>query len=142
MANNYLQFSTQYKFPREVPQEEQDELLKKISEIGVRSQAAQYGDDVDEETPFEDQYAGCSVEMESEGVWFYSEESGEPDCAAAMIKFLQDYFEDDQVHAFAWAYTCSKMRLNEFGGGAVAIKRGEESYWVDALHHVLEFMNR
>jgi len=145
MANNYLQYSTQYNFPREVNQEEADQLLEKMMKAGAKIYAEeQMGSTIEEEygenPDYTDIYVGTSVEIESEGVWFYAEEGGEPDVVIAMLQVLQDFFEDDRLHVFTWAYTCSKMRLDEFGGGAAGVQRGKDPYYIDAGFHVSESM--
>jgi hypothetical protein len=147
MANNYLQYSTQYNFPREVKQEEADEILERIMKVGAEVYAEyQLGSTVEEEygenPDYTDMYVGTSLEIEQEGVWFYAEEGGEPDVVIAMIQELQNYFEDDRKHVFSWAYTCSKMRLDEFGGGAAGIVRGQEPYCIDAASYVANHLDR
>jgi len=147
MANNYLQYSTQYDFPREVNQEEADELLLKIMKAGAEVYAEnQLGCTIEEEfgedPDYTDIYVGTSLEIEPKGVWFYAEEGGEPDVVIAMVQVLQDHFEDDRPYVFSWAYTCSKMRLDEFGGGAAGVQRGKEPYFIDAANHVYEHMKR
>lgn len=140
MANNYLQYSTQYNFPREVSKEESNKILLKLMEVGSEVYATNsLGSTVEDEfgdTPLDERYVGTSFDIETEGVWFYAEEGGEPDVVVAMIQALQDYFEDDRKHVFSWAYTCSKMRVDEFGGGAAGIVRGKEPLVIDAGFYV------
>jgi len=145
MANNYLQYSTQYNFPREVNQEEADQLLEKMMRVGAKIYAEeQMGSTVEDEygevPDYTDIYVGTSLEIEPTGAWFYDEEGGELDVVIGMLQVLQDYFEDDRLHVFSWAYTCSKMRVDEFGGGAAGVQRGKEPYFIDAGYHVSENM--
>jgi hypothetical protein len=142
MANNYLQYSTQYNFPRAVSDEESEKIMLHIMKEGAREYSDLYGEEIDEETPLDEQYIGTSLDMEKEGVWFYAEEGGYPEVVAAMIASLQEYFEDDRKHVFSWAYTCSKMRLDEFGGGAAGIVRGQDIYIVDAASYVANHLDR
>jgi hypothetical protein len=142
MANNYLQYSTNYDFPRKVSEEESDKILQIIMKAGAEEYSSVYDEEIDEDTPLEDQYIGTSLDMENSGVWFYAEESGEPNVVIAMIQALQEYFKDEETHAFSWAYSCSKMRVDEFGGGAAAIKRGKDPTFVDALSYVLNEMEK
>lgn len=61
-------------------------------------------------------------------VLFYAEESGNAEQVAAVIQVYLQKFDPKRVHWFAWAYTCSKMRVYEFGGGAVVITATHTRY--------------
>mgnify|MGYP003589551477 CR=1 FL=1 len=71
--------------------------------------------------------------MESEGVWFHVEESGNTDHVEAIARALLEELEMDEPFVCSWAYTCSKPRIDEFGGGAMVVRRGHETIWVDAM---------
>ena len=56
-------------------------------------------------------------------VWVGSEDSGDVDYTADLVQAFLRRFELDLVVAFQWANTCSKPRLDAFGGGAAVISR-------------------
>jgi hypothetical protein len=61
---------------------------------------------------------------EKEGtVWVRSEDSGDVDYTADLVQAFLRRFDLDRVISFQWANTCSKPRLDAFGGGAVVISR-------------------
>jgi len=76
-------------------------------------------------------YCGVSVTVESDGIWFYEEESFNAEHVTAIAQALLDELGIDEPFTFSWAYTCSKPRLDEFGGGACSVKRGEDPFYVD-----------
>lgn len=71
--------------------------------------------------------------------WFHADESGDPEQLALLIHHLITTF-DLPPFGFQWAHTCSKPRIDEFGGGAVWItKKGFEwlstdSWLYEKLH--------
>jgi hypothetical protein len=56
-------------------------------------------------------------------VWVGSEDSGDVDYTADLVQAFLRRFNLDRVISFQWANTCSKPRLDAFGGGAVVISR-------------------
>lgn len=54
-------------------------------------------------------------------VWIYAEQSGNPDQVAVVLEEYLKKFNPTGVVTFSWAYTCSKLRVNEFGGGAAVV---------------------
>ena len=56
-------------------------------------------------------------------VWVGSEDSGDVDYAADLAQAFLKRFDLDLVIGFEWANTCSRPRLDAFGGGAVVISR-------------------
>ena len=56
-------------------------------------------------------------------VWVRSEDSGDVDYAADLTQAFLRRFELNLVVAFQWANTCSKPRLDAFGGGAAVVSR-------------------
>lgn len=73
---------------------------------------------------------------ESDGYWFHSDESGDPEQLALFIHHLIEKF-DLPPFGFDWAFTCSKPRIDEFGGGAVWItKEGFE--WLSTSNWLYE----
>src|SRR5208283_5389418 len=56
-------------------------------------------------------------------VWVGSEDSGDVDYTVDLVSAFLKRFGLDLVVGFEWANTCSKPRLDAFGGGAVVISR-------------------
>ena len=117
MANNYCESSSKlYLKP---------EHLEKAREILARVAGEIEADPEDS--------LGVLIDVDDDGVWFRGEESINPDNVAMVAQELLDELEIDEPFVFSWSYTCSKPRIDEFGGGACALKRGQPAYWVDAM---------
>jgi len=122
MANNYCQFSAALVVPKG--------RGKRAESIAAR---------VAEELE-KDEAEGCcgtGWSLEDEGsdsphIWFRSDESGTPEHAEKIAKAILEELELDGAFVLSWAFTCSKLRLDEFGGGACVVRRGMETVWVDA----------
>ena len=64
------------------------------------------------------------VHDDKEGtVWVRSEDSGDVDYTADLAQAFLKRFDLDLVVGFRWVNTCSRPRLDAFGGGAVVISR-------------------
>ncbi|AQT47980.1 hypothetical protein [Bartonella choladocola] len=103
MANYYTEFSCTL----ELPIEHHERALVIYNKSQDR-----------EGEPFE---YGFSVKAETEGtpyLWFYADESGIPDLLIEYISQLAKEFKLIGRWGFAWSNTCSKPRLDGFGGGA------------------------
>jgi hypothetical protein len=90
----------------------------------------------------EDDYCGCLVDVVDEGVWFHTDESINTDHVEIIARQLIDELKLDTPFFCSWAYTCSKPRIDEFGGGAFVIKRGYMTHWVDAMDQVQHRVKR
>jgi hypothetical protein len=51
-------------------------------------------------------------------LWIYSDHYGDPDHVIRFVLLCAEAFNLHGVWAFTWALTCSKPRLDSFGGGA------------------------
>jgi hypothetical protein len=120
MANNYCESSSLFSFPVE-----KQKQAEKIVEAVNKS----LEEDEDEG------YVGYKADFEEDGLWIRHDESITPVHVVQLIQALLDGLEIDEPFVFSWSYTCSKPRIDEFGGGACALKRGKEPYWIDALSH-------
>ena len=61
------------------------------------------------------------VDLRDRTLWFCAEESGDP---RAIAKFVRDFlkrFRPNDSFSLEYAFTCSKPRLDSFGGGAVFV---------------------
>ena len=80
----------------------------------------------------EDEGVGYLADIDDNGVWIRHDESINPEHVATLVEALVNGLELPGVHIVAWAYTCSRLRLDEFGGGAFAVVKGRNTVWVDA----------
>lgn len=67
----------------------------------------------------------CEVVEYEEALWLYSEDECDLDGVASILAEYQERYQLDDPIILAWANTCSKLRIDGFGGGAVAIYKGE-----------------
>ena len=118
MANNYCEGSSFLKVP--------EDKLEKAQVIIDRVEAEMENDENG------DGYCGCQAELEKTGVWFHGDESINVEHAEIIARALVEELELDGKFTCSWAYTCSKPRIDEFGGGAFCIERGKDTRWVDA----------
>ena len=68
-------------------------------------------------------------------MWFSADECIDTTQVAIFAQALLDELEIDEPFCFSWAYTCSKPRIDEFGGGACKVRRGMAPVWVDAMEY-------
>jgi len=87
-------------------------------------------------------YCDVNVEVRDDGVWFSHDESINPEHVAIIAREIIEELEIDEPFYCSWAYTCSKPRIDEFGGGAFVIQRGQDTYWVDAMSMVQAHVER
>lgn len=116
MANNYTEGSCMLVIPEDKREQAQVILDREIKDL--------------EETG--DEYCGCLADLDGNGVWFRSDESMTPEHVAIIARALIEELEIDEPFICSWAHTCSKLRQDEFGGGAFAMRRGHDTYWIDA----------
>ena len=131
MANNYCESSSFLDLDKD--------KLERAKEIVERVIASIEGED-DEGLP--EDYFGVEVDFEDSGIWFHHDESINTDNLEVLVKALLEELEIDEPFTFSWAYTCSKPRIDEFGGGACVVQRGQESVWVDATTTAIELMKK
>lgn len=69
-------------------------------------------------------------------LWLYSEHHGEPEHVIAFVLRCAEAFNLKGVWGFMWALTCSKPRLDGYGGGAQVVDLGRRTAgeWVDCDH--------
>jgi hypothetical protein len=78
-----------------------------------------------------------------DGIWFYTEENGEPSHVADFVQEFLKRFDRPDVWVMEWSNWCEKPRLDAYGGGAVVVtKDGQEwlstSLWVDLMTEKLQ----
>ena len=123
MANNYLEYSAFLEIPPAKIEQARAIIAREIAKL-----------EADDEWG----YCGTRADVEAEGVWFHAEESGNTDHVEAIARALVEELEISKPFCCSWAYTCSSPRIDEFGGGAMAVRRGHETVWVDALNAAQE----
>lgn len=77
---------------------------------------------------------GIQTEI-GEYIWFHDED-GAPNLfgLANLIQIFLKQFRPDSIHTFRWAETCSKPRLDAYGGGLMAITAKDmEAVHISAL---------
>ena len=129
MANNYMQSSSFLDVPPE-----HLEQAKEIVERMERNLETTEG------------YVGVKTVVEDKGVWFTEEESITMEHAVDIAQVLIDElpcFDETTRFVMSYCYYCSKPRIDEFGGGAVLLRKNKESEWFDAtnLAHQHEISN-
>ena len=123
MANNYLEYSAFLEIP--------PAKIERARAIVERETAKLKSED-------EWGYCEAGAVVEAKGVWFHAEESGNTDHVEAIARALVEELKISKPFVCTWAYTCSSPRIDEFGGGAMVVRRGHETVWVDALNAAQE----
>jgi len=134
MADNFLQFSAEIPklndeerawakahldlFGDEAPQEGDKNYEEFTELIGV------YELDCDDDT------LGFDWQVDND-LWIYGELSGNPDHVAAFVQMFLKKFRPEDAFAMSWSTTCSKMRIDEFGGGAIFVT-ADKVEWMNA----------
>ena len=57
-------------------------------------------------------------------LWLYAEEGGDPHRVAHLVQKFLRQFRPHEPWSLTYATSCSKLRLGEFGGGAVFVTAG------------------
>lgn len=153
--NNYLQFSAQFELPKGAVLADIKAWLELATEepVDISPEEAEHAQEADEETsgtlgkwngkpesplaPWRDDQSpdglpDFTAELDEGGLWVYAEESGSVEGAVALVQAYWEKFgpmDGDERGVIAWAYTCSKPAVGEFGGGAVAFTRTKEKWF-------------
>lgn len=80
---------------------------------------------------FQIDIAKPSSEFPHGRVIIFADECGNPQHVAPVLEAYLQKFNPTGVLTFGWAYTCSKMRSDQFGGGA-AVVTATGSQFIDA----------
>lgn len=118
MANNYVSGSCVLRFPSDKSKRAIEVARRVIEEI--------------ESSDDDDTYLGCDIDLSDREIWFGEMKSFRPETVAAIASAVIDDLELDDVFVFSWSYSCCKLRVDEFGGGACAIAKGKPPFWIDA----------
>ena len=82
-------------------------------------------------------FEASAEELQPGTLWIRDDDGfGEPEHVIAFVLRCADAFNLQGLWGFAWALTCTKPRLDSFGGGAQAIDLGARKSvgWVDCDH--------
>lgn len=132
MADYYTHFSFVVPFCVDGNTEAQDEghVRRIVDELKEIIEDANENDGND---TFPEDYMpyGLSVEEDGSGVWI-TDDAGEatPDAAEAAVRWLLDRPGSPDVVSFEWANTCSKPRIDAFGGGGMVIAKGHATEYI------------
>ena len=107
MANYYLQFSAQLNYQTDA----QADWLRAQLDAAAESD--------------EGSVASYEQEIAHKRFWLYAEEYGDPYRLKDIIAEWQTTFGITEPFVLTWAETCSKLRLDAFSGGAIAVYKGE-----------------
>jgi len=106
MANNYTEFSELIEC---TTKEQQKWLLQQLAKC---------------------EYA-CEAKADGPNVWVHSDESGDLGVVAEVVGRFQKKFKITEPWIGSCSYHCDHPKLGEFGGGAVLVLRGKQT-WFDA----------
>lgn len=112
MANNYQLFSTEIE---NLSQEEKDWWTKAIDKL----------ENSDEE---HEGYVDFQWSFQGENLWIHADESGDVDQVGSLVQEFIQACRPDYIFSFEWANTCSKPRIDEFGGGAAVVTKDDITY--------------
>jgi len=122
MANNYCEFSAMLEIPEDKVAAAMTVAMRVCEEL---------------ESDEDEGYVGCNVQYDKNGIWFSSDAGeGNADHVERIAKAVLEEMEIDEPFYCSWAFTCSKPRIDEFGGGAMKVQRGKETMYIDAMSFV------
>lgn len=79
-----------------------------------------------------EQSSGCIIEFAEDGkLEIYDDESAHVECLALIIQQAMARHNISAPIWFEWANTCSKPRIDAYGGGAVVITK-DECHWMNS----------
>ncbi len=123
MANNYTHFS---QVISDLTKDESTWLKKRLEPVDDGDEKAIQA--VMDEMELEDldgaeYWPGFTYDFEKADTvfWVYSLDSGDLDHVAAIVHAFLKKFRPDDIWVMNWANFCSKPRIEEFDGGAMAV---------------------
>lgn len=132
MANNYSQWSAELEINSEAEYSWLQEILSldpygmadendSLDRDKVISEIKQKFDFVLKYQDFDEPFPQFDSELSKNGLWVYAEEYGNIETLGRIIQAFFRKFRPDGFFDVTWADTCSKMRVDEFGGGAMVV---------------------
>ena len=122
MADYYTLFSFDLKLPNTEAVEYAMNVVSMVDRLASESDESRKSlksEFPDELLEFLDDWSFEVVKEES-AIWIHSDYGG-VDAACQFVQHLLDKFRITETITFEWANTCSKPRLDAYGGGAVLI---------------------
>ena len=125
MANNYSEMSAIV----EIPEEKMDSAYEIWENI------------IDKYEHYSGEYEpgechGFQYEINRSGIWLYGEESVDIESLSECVQALLDEAGIAIPFFASWSYGCSKPRVDEFGGGAMCLRRDKPPVILDAMSYV------
>ena len=120
MADNYMQSSSYLNVPPE-HLEQAKEIIEQMEQNLETTEG----------------YVGVETVVKGDGVWFTEEESISMEHAVDIAQALIDElpcFDETTRFVMSYCYYCSKPRIDEFGGGAVLLRKNKHPVWFDAAN--------
>ncbi len=87
---------------------------------------------------------GFDMEIDHESgpgvLWIHSDAYGDPEHVARFVLRCAVAFKLTGLWGFTWSISCSKQRIEAFGGGALALNLGrpETLRWIDCGNWLIE----
>lgn len=125
MANNYLQFS--FLVPLKT-KKERTWLTKFLTD---RPEGFWTANQIDDCEDVEDREVGFQHEFSDEGVLIYGEENGDTE---QVIQILKQFLKASgtKLTKLGFCYALPSLRPDEFGGGAILVKKTGKVEYIDA----------
>ena len=142
MANNYSQFSTEIQFETAAQRDWFVERLSFDPADYLPTDEAEAGDLQTHENPLfiemtefgvddDEGFSGIEYErVSATALWCGSEEGGDLGQLAALVALYQREFGIKTVWSAQGCFSCSKLRVDEFGGFACVVHLGKVE-WLD-----------
>lgn len=124
MADYYTELSFVIKFDSEEQSQKAKQLFDAFEE-------GKYPDRLDD-PDWPD--TGCQARVmdhAKDELWISHDESANLDNLVSFLELLLDEFEIDEPVGVEWSSTCTKPRLDAYGGGAFVVKRGAEPQFMN-----------
>jgi hypothetical protein len=135
MANNYTQFSTGLVIKAETREwlrgfmnSEWLEDFEADDPMASKPANNFYALATDEFDWIDGPWCGFEWDADDNYLIVYCEDSGDPEPAAFFIQRVLEHEGSNECVLFEYAFTCSKPRAGEFGGGAAFITRDTIEY--------------
>ena len=125
MANNYVTSSTVIEIQKHLPEIEAA-CVEAVSKV---------------EQALPDTPLGFDYESGEGEVWLYSDGDFNPETASMFVELIVERLNVEKPTIVSWSYTCSKLRPDNFGGGAFMVRRGTQTEFIDAYQHMLDIVD-
>lgn len=119
MANNYSSWAEEIGPLSEIEIKWLTNVLDEVwNEVDQGELRDVFGLNLPEDSSY---WPGFEWSIENDNLWMGDDEALELDNLIAIFQAFLKRFRPSEVIAIHWAYTCSKLRPGEFGGGVAVI---------------------